>query len=58
MDAEKFVSDLTASMDRASELARDVDRRLAVIDAMLATIENRQTDDNARISEEEHNDYE
>lgn len=53
MDAEKFVSDFTAGMDKASELAREVDRRLAVIDAMLTTIEDRQTDDNARISEKE-----
>lgn len=52
MDVEQFVSDFTAGMDKASELAREVDRRLAVIDAMLTTIEGRQTDENARISEE------
>ena len=51
--AEKFVSDFTAGMDKASELAREVDRRLAVIDAMLTTIENRQTDNNASLNEKE-----
>ena len=55
MDAEKFVSDFTAGMDKASELAREVDRRLAVIDAMLTTIEGRQTDAESPAADEAEN---
>ncbi len=51
---EAFVSDFTASMDKASELHRQVESQIAVIDHMLTTIEQRMViDKNARISEGE-----
>jgi hypothetical protein len=49
---EAFVSDFTDAMDRASELHRQVESQIAVIDHMLTTIEARQTDTESPATDE------